>query len=58
VIYVRLIYTDEMNELRKIFEPYKVNGKFIEKVPAKAVKAEKKFMQLFKEMHERNSRLL
>lgn len=54
---MRVIFTEEMTELRKIFEPYEEGCHLKEDAPQEAVEAKKKFMKLFEIEAERNSRL-
>ena len=55
---MRFCYTEEMRELRKIYEPYKEGCHLRADAPIEAVEAEKKFMKLFKEMSKREAELL
>lgn len=51
-------WSDEMKELEKIFKPYVEGCHLVEGAPQEAIEAEKRFMELFKERREYNSRLL
>lgn len=47
-----LMDTDEMKELRKIFEPYKNGCELIDDAPQEAIDAMDKFDKLFKKQRE------
>lgn len=55
---MRFSFTDEMHELMKIFEPYREGCHLVKDAPKEAIKAKEKFMKLFKELDDYNSRLL
>lgn len=45
---MRIIATKEMEELRKIYEPYEEGCHLVKDAPPEAVEAKKRFNELFK----------
>jgi hypothetical protein len=55
---MRVVYTDEMRKLMKIYEPYMEGIHLVKDAPQEAVEAKRKFEKLFDEAYENNERLL
>ena len=51
---MRIVYTDEMNRLRKIYEPYLDGTDLTENAPKEAIEAKRKFKELFRIEKEKN----
>ena len=54
---MRVCPKDEMLKLRKIFEPFEKDCELSKNAPPEAVTAFKKYMELYEEEKERNSRI-
>lgn len=55
---MRIVATEEMLKLRKIFKPYEKGCNLVENAPPEAVKAHKKYYELFNKEREEYIKLL
>lgn len=54
---MRFALTKEMNELEKIYKPYKKGCHLVPNAPKEAIEAFEKHKELFKKEYEKNSRI-